>query len=421
MARDLRLFYVFRLLATSYLWVPVFVHFMDARGLGFDQIMLLGAIYCGVVILVEIPTGAFADRIGRRPSMMAGALAMVASCITAYFAHSFAVFVVAEALAAVSMSLCSGADSAYLFDLLHANGRSDEYARHESTASAWHQAGNTVAFAAGGLIGSIDLALPYLCTAGVSAIAFAVALAMRGDRPFADAGVVTSGARPTRPAAEAAREYVRHMSASIGDVVRSRPLAWVIAYSAVVFVLLRATIYLYQPYLQAQEFSVAGTGFVFAGVYFVATFVAHRVDALRRAVGEDLLVWGLLGMLASSFLLLPVASGPWVLALLAVQAVAMGVYSPLVKPLLNREIPTSERRATILSVESIARRSMMGVFAPIAGYYGPRLAMELCGWVGLAGLLVLAMLGFHAPTRRRREVAAAIIEEPSAPPVTSLD
>ena len=33
MARDLRLFYVFRLLATSYLWVPVFVFFMKERGL----------------------------------------------------------------------------------------------------------------------------------------------------------------------------------------------------------------------------------------------------------------------------------------------------------------------------------------------------------------------------------------------------
>src|SRR5690606_24760060 len=126
MAGNLRRFYLFRLLATSYLWVPVFYHFMTSRGLGFDEIMLLAAIYSGVVILVEIPTGALADRIGRRTSMMAGALAMVVSCLIAYSAHSFAVFVVAEVFAAVSMSLCSGADSAYLFDLLHANGRGDE-------------------------------------------------------------------------------------------------------------------------------------------------------------------------------------------------------------------------------------------------------------------------------------------------------
>ena len=56
------------------------------------------------------------------------------------------------------------ADSAYLFDLLDDNGRSNEYAHHEGKASAWHFAGQTMAFAAGGLLATVDLALPYLVT-----------------------------------------------------------------------------------------------------------------------------------------------------------------------------------------------------------------------------------------------------------------
>src|SRR5690242_9192879 len=118
MARDLRLFYLFRLLATSYLWVPIFVPFMISRGLTFRDIMILGGVYSAVVIVIEVPTGAFADRIGRRTSMMLGALIMAASCLIAYQSHSFAEFLISESMAAISMSLCSGADSAYLFDLL---------------------------------------------------------------------------------------------------------------------------------------------------------------------------------------------------------------------------------------------------------------------------------------------------------------
>src|SRR5690606_8945043 len=95
-ARDLRLFYVFRLLATSYLWVPVSVLFPQSRGLGFDQVMLLSAIYSGVIILVEVPTGVLADRIGRRQSMLAGSLAMLAAGVTAYFAHSFTAFAISN-------------------------------------------------------------------------------------------------------------------------------------------------------------------------------------------------------------------------------------------------------------------------------------------------------------------------------------
>lgn len=407
MARDLRLFYLFRLLATSYLWVPVFVPFMISRGLGFDEIMLLGAVYSGVVIFVEIPTGAFADRIGRRQSMMAGALAMVGSCIIAYFAHSFTVFVIAEVLAAVSMSLCSGADSAYLFDLLQENGKGHEYPKRESTASAWHQAGSAMAFAGGGLLGTIDLALPYLVTAGVAASAFFVAGMMRTERKVRpDVPKASERAGAVRPLGAELRSYMHHMWRALREVKTNRFLIWIIVYSAVVFVLLRATIYLYQPYLDVRGFEVDEIGFIFAGVYLLASFVAHRADQLRRWLGEDVLVWGLLGTLAVTFVMLNQFSGQWALCMLAVQAVANGLYSPLVKPILNRQITDSNRRATILSIESIARRAAMGFFAPVAGFYGASSALYLCAAIGFGGFATLALFAMYSPSRQLAPPAA---------------
>ena len=79
MAHDLRLFYVFRLLSTSYLFVPVSVWFALSRGLGLVEVGLLKAVYAGMVILSEVPTGVIADRVGRRRAMMAGAFAMCRS------------------------------------------------------------------------------------------------------------------------------------------------------------------------------------------------------------------------------------------------------------------------------------------------------------------------------------------------------
>jgi MFS family permease len=386
MARDLRLFYVFRLLATSYLYVPIFMLFMAARGLSFSEQMALGGLYSAIVILVEVPTGVFADRIGRRQSMMLGALMMVASCLIATQAHSLAAFAVSESLAAVSMSLCSGADSAYLFDLLAANGAAHEYGRRESTASAWHLMGSAIAFAGGGYLARIDLVLPYLVTAGVAAAAVGVAAMLRDDRPR----LVAPSARP--PALRVLRDWAGHMRLSVRDVWANPRLAWIVFYSAIVFVLLRATVYLYQPYLKARGFDPAETGIVFAGVYVAASLVAHRSYGLRRRFGDVALVWCLLGTLALSFGLLEPARGPWVLVPLGVQALAMGLYSPLVKPLLNRDIPDSSRRATVLSVESIARRGAMGVFSPLAGLCGERSAPLLCGAIGLVAFVLLIAL-----------------------------
>lgn len=390
MARDLHLFYLFRLLATSYLWVPVSVLFPQSRGLGFDQVMLLSAIYSGVIILVEAPTGALADRIGRRQSMLAGSLAMLLAGVTSYFADSFGAFAASNVLAAMSMALCSGADSAYLFDLLHQQGRGHEYPHRESISSAWHQAGLALACLAGGILGEIDLALPYLATSAVAAAAFVITLLMRPERPVPQR---TSSIR------DELRIYLDHMKLSLGAVRKSRMLAWVIAYSAVVFVLVRSTEYLYQPYLDQRGFSISEIGAIFAGVFLVASLGAHRTDALRRWLGEETMVYGLLGVLSLSFILLNQLHGELApLLMLGIQALAIGMYSPLVKTMLNRQITNSDQRATILSVESIARRGAKGLFSPLAGYAGATSAIYLCGAVGLIGFVALvACAGKVAP------------------------
>jgi len=394
LSRNLKLFYLFRLLATSYLYVPIFMAFEKARGLSPFEKLALGGVYSAVVIAVQVPMGVFADRIGRRRSMIVGPLLMVASCLLAVRANGFGEFAIAEALAAISMTACSGADSAYLFDLLRQHDVAHEYARRESIASAWHLIGSAAAFAGGGLLATVDDTLPYYVTAGVAALATAIAYRLEEDPPRA-----RDDAAPVR---DAMASWGREMVAALAEVIRNPRLAWLVGYSAVVFVLLRATIYVYQPYLEDRGLGAAEIGFLFAGVYVVASLVAHRTYALRRRFGDNALLWGLLAALAISFVgLAGAARGPWMLALLLVQAVANGIYSPLTKPLLNQEIADSSRRASVLSVESMARRAAMGVFSPLVGLYGESDVMLLCGVVGLVGLVVLAF------TRSRRRPAPA--------------
>lgn len=396
-ARKLRLFYVFRLLATSYLYVPIFMLFQASRGLTFSESLVLGGIFSAVVIAVEVPTGVFADRIGRRRAMMLGALSMVASCLIAARAHSFPAFAVAEALGALSIALCSGADSAYLFDFLHEHDRAHEYGRRESTASAWHLMGSAVAFAGGGLLAQIDLALPYLVTAGVASIAAIVACLLHDDRP-AIVGRL--------PVSIVMRSWGGQITDALGEVARNPRLAWIVGYSAVVFVLLRATVYLYQPYLEERGLGAVSIGLLFAGGYVIASIVAHRTYRLRRRFGDDVLLWSLLAVLAISFVgLAGAARGPWMLALLVVQAVANGIYSPLTKPMLNAEITDSRQRAAVLSVDSMARRAAMGVFAPLAALYGEADVMLLCGGVGVGGLVVLAFARLRV---RRTDIPVSV-------------
>ncbi len=393
--RDLARFYVFRLLATSHLWAPIFLFFQYSRGLSFQDVMFLGGLYSLVVLLFEVPTGALADRFGRKVSMQLGALAMAGSGAFAYFfSHNLGTFMVSETLAALSLSLCSGADSAYLYDRLAASGAAHEYGQRESTASAWHQAGSALAYAGGGFLAwKYSLATPYLVTAAVGLVAFAVATTMHEEPRTATTRI------PVVPHA-AWHGWWRLMRRALSELIHNGRLAWLIAYSAVVFTLLRAAQYLYQPYLKARGLDYAEIGLVHAGVYVAAALVAHQAYRLRRWFGDEPLLWGLLGSLALSFVVMAPLHGPVVLVLLAVYAVANGLCSPLVKPLLNREISDSSRRATILSVESIARRGLTGLFIPVAGLWSESAALTLAGALGLVGLGLLAVVAQRSPHLR---------------------
>ena len=64
---NIRKFYVYRFLENLYLWLPIWVVYLQQqRGLSLAQIGALDAPFWLVSVLAEVPTGAFADRYGRR-------------------------------------------------------------------------------------------------------------------------------------------------------------------------------------------------------------------------------------------------------------------------------------------------------------------------------------------------------------------
>jgi MFS family permease len=405
--RDIRLFHVYRFLSTSYLFIPVLVLFYQQRGLDFTHITLLNTVYALTAIVFEVPTGALADRFGRRLAMVLGALLMSAGCLVNYGGHGFWTFAVGWGLLALGMTLTSGADSAYLYDLLLSAGREHEYRRFEGSATAAKLVGAALALVAGGALGALRGAgATYLATAVVCAIAAFVAFAMR-ERPFAR---------------EVDNGFLRGMTASARAVVVHKPLRFAVFFSVLVFVLLRMDQYVLPPYLDASGLGVGWVGVVLAALSLVGAVGAARIDAVRRRVGEAWLVVTLPLAIALAYLVLGRWFAMWGIVVMMVPALANGLFSPFSKELLNREIADSGQRATVLSVESMARRLAFGAFTPVAGWlvdrHGLGACLYACAAVGIVGAGLLIAGAF---TRRRRGLASFEGEVTPTPLPTPLD
>ena len=96
--------------------MPIIVIFFEHRGLTLAEILLLQAWFGVLVLALEVPSGYMADRLGRKRTLMAGALFAAIGHSLLFFVSGFWQLAVFEACLAIGYSLASGADIALLYD-----------------------------------------------------------------------------------------------------------------------------------------------------------------------------------------------------------------------------------------------------------------------------------------------------------------
>ena len=154
--------------AASLIW-GVDTLFKLHAGLDIFQVMLTNAAFTAGMVVFEIPTGVVADTLGRRVSLMlCVATLLVATLLyvaTAWFHWGFWPFMGTSVLLGLGYTFYTGAVDAWLVDALKATGFTEPmegvFAKGQMIFGAAMLAGTL----SGGLLGQIDLAVPYVVRA----------------------------------------------------------------------------------------------------------------------------------------------------------------------------------------------------------------------------------------------------------------
>jgi MFS family permease len=107
------------------------------------------------LLLLEIPTGWFADRFGHRASLILGSIIQVAGMVCAWLGAGIPELVVACLLVAVGDGFRSGADEALLFRSCAALGREDRFLNIQSRAHTLEVCALVALVAGGGAIATM--------------------------------------------------------------------------------------------------------------------------------------------------------------------------------------------------------------------------------------------------------------------------
>lgn len=136
------------------------VSYLLHSGLSLSNVALLKSIQAIVLILAELPTGIFADAMGRRLSLILSSCLSVLGFCLFIFGSGLTSFIAAESLTALSLCFWSGAYEAFAIDKGNLNDSTlDDFFHKNSTINS---ALVLIFGMLGGWLGSIGLQWPYL-------------------------------------------------------------------------------------------------------------------------------------------------------------------------------------------------------------------------------------------------------------------
>lgn len=157
--------------------------FTDWAGITLFQVQLLQSWFMMWIFLLEVPTGAVADFLGRKYSLAMGGFIATIGALVYGSVPNFGYFLLGEFLFAMGMALTSGADQALLYDSLVDVGKEDDSKKILAKAHTFTLLGVMFSAIFGSLIAKqLDLNAPMLFSAIPFLMATGIALTFKEPR-----------------------------------------------------------------------------------------------------------------------------------------------------------------------------------------------------------------------------------------------
>jgi MFS family permease len=330
----------------------------------------------------EVPTGVLSDRLGRRRTMIAGAVVMTAGHLGYAGASAYALLLAAVILEGLASSLWSGNNDALLYETLLDAGRQDEFPRHSGRMNSMFQIALAVSAALGGWVaGAWSLRAVVVLSVVPQVLCVLVAWLVREPR-------VHRALEPT------ALAHVRSALRGIrgNPVLRRMTLVSALRFSG-------------ESAAQLSPVFVAGLWPLWAlglwrtfghGVSFVGFRVSGRVIG-RLGAARTLLF----GELFDNVVNVVALARPTVVSPLLLGSPAYGVSTIAQQTLLQREF-TDRERATMGSLGSLLGSALYALVAVAAGLVADRWGI-VPALLGIQAVVLVALpLTWSVRCRTRR-------------------
>lgn len=375
--RNILIYKIYLAFLNPIFWGPIVVTCISKLGgMTLSEIYFCEAVVVLGFIFLEIPSGALADLIGRKKTVLAGVFLRFVSIFWFAIMDSPTDAWGANITWMIGASLHSGADQALFFDSLKVLGREHEFKLIERHAHSWFFALSAGGSLLAGFLAEVDLRLPiYLSVIGVGIACTAACFFKEQPRQ----GEYRKDA------------HIQIMMRSISHVRQVEAALWLIVFSTVVNMGSKIWFFTYNPYFELVELPLEYYGVLFFALNIVAFLSSRYAHVIERKIGERAVLIITFACIGVPIVVMGQVVHLFSVGFILFQNLVRGSVSAFFSEFLNRHAP-SEIRATVLSINSavmnLAGSVGLAVFGLLLGF------LSLSSSLIILGTLVL-IFGFY--------------------------
>lgn len=384
--RNLWLLQLFKALVVADLVFAVVVPFHQQNGLSNSEIFVVVSGMFTSSLISEIPSGRFADRYGRKYSMVLGAILLGISYTTLALSYGFWTTLMSGSILGLGFSFIGGADSALAYDSVKRLGQEDSYYRQKDVFTRFESVGFTYRAIGGGsaaLVGAwlasySNIRLVIWIQLPVYVLLLCTALLLREVSP------VETVKRRSPINIRRLIRYVLH---------DHKELKWLLLYMAVLVASWDIAGWLRPSYYQLLNVPPDWFGALQAAS-LVGMALTARLAMRYERLGRKKVLWSLIVATIVGFALPAMTPSGWLLPFLMSMLLLYSAGYPVLSNYANSLID-SEVRASSLSIISLVTRLCFAITSPIIGWLTDRYSLSTALWFSMAlfgGLGVVALV-----------------------------
>ncbi|MDO4293625.1 MAG: hypothetical protein Q4C65_10410 [Eubacteriales bacterium] len=372
---NIKLFKVYTLFSGKLFIATTQVLFLTLKGFTFTQIMLISSITEILGLILEIPSGFFADKYGNKLCLLVGIFFSVFGNIFAIVGTGNILIFGFSISSAIGGAMLSGADQAFLYNTILKLNREDEFKdiwRDISSKKMYFTAMVTVF---SGFLFKINVFLPFISTTICYIIAAIAVIGFKDVR-----GNVKDNKK--------LKEYVKIVYEFFHRNIPAQIL--LVLDACFVFLFLNQNVLL-QEYVSNITFPIEFIGIVFLIFNLISAFSLKHGKAVEKIMKQYTMVFFTL-LTVICLMLAGVAANIYGLFFLAICRVCIAIINPIVDTEINRGINRNDVRATILSFYNAGASIPDAFLAPVLGSFIDTLGIFSAYKIfGLSGLVAVGI------------------------------